>query len=101
MAGHELGQEHVGGEVLCTSGSGEQIVMSRMGNGHLCAEGVEIQVTTRLRHVKGPKGVLEQQLPAALAFEARGRCANGCAVLSDNREHRSLHGLTRSFTAIW
>jgi large subunit ribosomal protein L6 len=45
--------------------------------------------------VKGPKGQLEQQLPAAMMLEQEG------AILtvkrpSDQREHRALHGLTRS-----
>ncbi len=45
--------------------------------------------------VKGPKGQLEQQMPVAMMLEQEG------ATLlvkrpSDQRQHRALHGLTRS-----
>lgn len=45
--------------------------------------------------VKGPKGHLEQQLPAAMMLEQEN---NTLTVKrpSDHREHRALHGLTRS-----
>src|SRR3954466_11344969 len=83
-----------------TSGSGEQTAMSRIGKKPISVpKGVEIKVTEEnYVTVKGPKGVLEQQLPAAMAFE---READVLTVVrpSDNREHRSLHGLTRSLLA--
>jgi len=74
--------------------------MSRIGKRPISVpKGVEIQVTDEnYVTVKGPKGVLEQQLPAAMSFE---READTLTVVrpSDNREHRSLHGLTRSLLA--
>ena len=74
--------------------------MSRIGKRPISVpKGVEIQVTEEnYVTVKGPKGVLEQQLPAAMGFE---READVLTVVrpSDNREHRSLHGLTRSLLA--
>ena len=74
--------------------------MSRIGKRPISVpKGVEIQVSEEnYVTVKGPKGVLEQQLPAAMGFE---READVLTVVrpSDNREHRSLHGLTRSLLA--
>ena len=74
--------------------------MSRIGKRPISVpKGVEIKVTEEnYVTVKGPKGVLEQQLPAAMGFE---READVLTVVrpSDNREHRSLHGLTRSLLA--
>jgi len=74
--------------------------MSRIGKRPISVpKGVEIKVSEEnYVTVKGPKGVLEQQLPAAMAFE---READVLTVVrpSDNREHRSLHGLTRSLLA--
>src|SRR5438128_11266623 len=83
-----------------TSGSGEQIAMSRIGKRPISVpKGVEIKMTEEnYVTVKGPKGVLEQQLPAEMAFE---READVLTVVrpSDDRLHRSLHGLTRSLLA--
>jgi len=48
--------------------------------------------------VEGPKGTLERALPAQIAI----RVADGtivCERPSDGREHRSLHGLTRTLVA--
>src|SRR4030095_11862614 len=83
-----------------TSGSGEQIAMSRIGKRPISVpKGVEIKVTEQnYVTVKGPKGVLEQQLPQAMAIQQE----NGVMTVtrpSDERQHRSLHGLTRSLLA--
>ncbi len=45
--------------------------------------------------VKGPKGQLERQLPEAMKLEREGDNVNVTRP-SDQREHRALHGLTRS-----
>lgn len=45
--------------------------------------------------VKGPKGQLEQQLPKSMNIEIEGREIT-VARPSENKEHRSLHGLTRT-----
>lgn len=45
--------------------------------------------------VKGPKGQLEQQLPQSMGIEIDGE-EIVVSRPSDNKEHRSLHGLTRT-----
>ena len=45
--------------------------------------------------VKGPKGQLERQLPEAMILEREGEQIT-VKRPSDQREHRALHGLTRS-----
>lgn len=45
--------------------------------------------------VKGPKGQLEQQLPVAMMLEQEGEILT-VKRPSDQRQHRALHGLTRS-----
>jgi len=74
--------------------------MSRIGKKPISVpKGVEIKVTEEnYVTVKGPKGVLEQQLPPAMAIQQD----NGVLTVtrpSDERQHRSLHGLTRSLLA--
>src|SRR5262249_46083239 len=83
-----------------TSGSGEQTAMSRIGKKPISLpKGVEIKVTEEnYVTVKGTKGGLEQQLPPAMDIQQE----NGVVTVvrpSDEREHRSLHGLTRSLLA--
>jgi len=45
--------------------------------------------------VKGPKGTLEQQLPKSMNIDIQGTELNVTRP-SDQKEHRSLHGLTRT-----
>lgn len=45
--------------------------------------------------VKGPKGQLERQLPTAMILEREGEQLT-VKRPSDQREHRALHGLTRT-----
>lgn len=45
--------------------------------------------------VKGPKGQLEQQLPKAIKIVVEGAEIN-CSRDNDQKENRSLHGLTRT-----
>lgn len=45
--------------------------------------------------VKGPKGTLEQQLPKDMIIDVQATEIN-VSRPSDNKEHRSLHGLTRT-----
>ena len=70
--------------------------MSRIGNLpiHLPA-GVTITVENNVVKVKGPKGELTQEINPDIKIEV----ADGLVHVtrpSDNREHRSLHGLYRS-----
>ena len=71
--------------------------MSRIGRMPITVPaGVEVNVAEgNLVTVKGPKGTLTQQLHPAMAIEV-----NGAEILvkrpSDAKEHRSLHGLTRT-----
>ena len=65
--------------------------MSRIGKRPISVpKGVEIKMTEEnYVTVKGPKGVLEQQLPVAMAFERENDVVTVVRP-SDNREHRSL-----------
>ena len=71
--------------------------MSRIGRMPITVPaGVEVSVAAgNLVTVKGPKGTLTQQLHPAMIIEQ-----NGAEILvkrpSDAKEHRSLHGLTRT-----
>jgi len=70
--------------------------MSRVGRSPITIpSGVEVSVGGREISVKGPKGSLEGTLPPDITVRQDG------AVLlverpDDEREHRALHGLTRS-----
>jgi len=71
--------------------------MSRIGRMPITVPaGVEVNVAEgNVVTVKGPKGTLTQKLHPAMAIEV-----NGAEILvkrpSDAKEHRSLHGLTRT-----
>ena len=74
--------------------------MSRIGKKPISVpKGVELNISeTNLVTIKGPKGLLEQQLPADMVISLE----NGVATVtrpSDHKEHRSLHGLTRTLLA--
>lgn len=74
--------------------------MSRIGKKPITIpKGVDIKVAEgNYVTVKGPKGTLEQQLPPAINIQQE----NGVLSVSrpsDGREHRALHGLTRSLLA--
>ena len=71
--------------------------MSRIGRMPITVPaGVEVNIAEgNVVTVKGPKGTLTQKLHPAMAIEV-----NGAEILvkrpSDAKEHRSLHGLTRT-----
>ena len=71
--------------------------MSRIGRMPITVPaGVEVSVAAgNIVTVKGPKGTLTQQLHPAMVIEQ-----NGAEILvkrpTDSKEHRSLHGLTRT-----
>nr|WP_312579042.1 50S ribosomal protein L6 [Sedimentibacter sp.] len=56
---------------------------------------VEVNINNNYAVVKGPKGTLEQQLPKSMIIEIEG---NEITVSrpSEVKEHKSLHGLTRT-----
>jgi large subunit ribosomal protein L6 len=59
---------------------------------------VKVDIQGNLLKVEGPKGQLERALPAQINV----RVADGtilCERPTDGREHRSLHGLTRTLVA--
>jgi large subunit ribosomal protein L6 len=61
--------------------------------------GVDITIDGASVTVKGPKGTLNQQVPAPIAVE---RGEDGALVVTrpdDERQSRSLHGLTRTLLA--
>ena len=71
--------------------------MSRIGRMPITVPaGVEVSVAAgNLVTVKGPKGTLTQQLHPAMVIELDGAVIN-VKRPSDAKEHRSLHGLTRT-----
>jgi large subunit ribosomal protein L6 len=74
--------------------------MSRIGRMPIpLPKGVDIKVSdSNYVTVKGPKGSLEQQLPAEMGIaQEDGRMV--VSRPSDEKVHRSLHGLTRTLLA--
>lgn len=74
--------------------------MSRIGRAPIpVPPGVQVELGEHNRvTVRGPKGVLERQLPEDMILER----IDGTVVVrrpSDEREHRALHGLTRTLLA--
>lgn len=73
--------------------------MSRIGNQPIeVPAGVDVSLEGNVVSVNGPKGALTQTVPAAMKIITD----NGTVRVerpSDEREHRALHGLTRSLVA--
>src|SRR5436305_203794 len=73
--------------------------MSRIGRAPIpVPSGVDVRLADRVITVKGPKGTLERTLPPDITV----RQENGTILVErpdDEREHRALHGLTRSLVA--
>jgi large subunit ribosomal protein L6 len=73
--------------------------MSRIGKLPIpIPSGVNVEVQNNHVSVEGPKGKLERGLPAQIAIRLEGGTII-CQRPSDGREHRSLHGLTRTLVA--
>jgi large subunit ribosomal protein L6 len=70
--------------------------MSRIGKLPVTVpSGVEVQIDERLVTVKGPKGTLSHQVAAPIVVE-QGEGVLDVRRPDDERESRSLHGLTRT-----
>lgn len=73
--------------------------MSRIGKRPIdLPSGVEVTLDEGSITVKGPRGVLQRQIPVGITVSKE----NGQLVVtraSDERRHRSLHGLTRALIA--
>lgn len=73
--------------------------MSRIGRSPITIPaGVEVTVEGNLVRVKGPKGELSREINPAMSVEIE----NGALRVSrpsDEREHKALHGLTRTLIA--
>jgi large subunit ribosomal protein L6 len=73
--------------------------MSRIGRQPIpVPSGVELTVEPELVRVKGPKGELQERVSRDMQIEQ----ADGQILVkrpSDRRDHRALHGLTRSLVA--
>jgi large subunit ribosomal protein L6 len=70
--------------------------MSRIGKLPIpVPSGVTVKVEQNHVTVEGPRGQLERTLPSQIAIEL-GDGQVLCRRPSDGREHRSLHGLTRT-----
>ncbi|HEU5309171.1 MAG TPA: 50S ribosomal protein L6 [Acidimicrobiia bacterium] len=73
--------------------------MSRIGKQPITIpSGVEVTLEGKHVTVKGPKGTLEHDAPEDITITREGD-ALVVARPDDEREHRSLHGLTRSLVA--
>ena len=73
--------------------------MSRIGRLPIpVPSGVKVTVESNHVTVEGPRGTLERSIPAQIAVEQEGGQLH-CRRPSDGREHRSLHGLTRTLVA--
>lgn len=73
--------------------------MSRIGRAPIeIPSGVEVKINGNVIDVKGPKGQLTREFHPAMQVEL-----TGSTILvtrpSDEKEHRSLHGLTRTLIA--
>jgi large subunit ribosomal protein L6 len=73
--------------------------MSRIGKLPISVpSSVKVEVRGNHVSVEGPRGRLERTLPAQVAVKLDGG-AILCERPTDGREHRSLHGLTRTLVA--
>jgi large subunit ribosomal protein L6 len=73
--------------------------MSRIGKLPIpVPSGVTVKVEQNHVTVEGPRGRLERALPSQITIEQVGSEVL-CKRPSDGREHRSLHGLTRTLLA--
>jgi large subunit ribosomal protein L6 len=70
--------------------------MSRIGQLPIpLPSGVQISQNEGVLTVKGPKGTLSRSLPGAIAIKVEDNTIV-CERPSNSKEHRSLHGLTRT-----
>src|SRR6476660_8973183 len=73
--------------------------MSRIGKQPITVpSGVELTIEPDLVRVKGPKGELQERVSRDMKIE-QGDGAITVSRPSDRRDHRALHGLTRSLVA--
>jgi large subunit ribosomal protein L6 len=73
--------------------------MSRIGKLPIpVPSGVNVDVQNNHMTVDGPRGKLERGLPPQIAVKVEGGTIV-CQRPTDGREHRSLHGLTRTLVA--
>ena len=73
--------------------------MSRIGKLPIpVPAGVSVEVNANQVKVTGPKGTLERALPAQISVKVLESTVF-CERPSDGREHRSMHGLTRTLVA--
>jgi large subunit ribosomal protein L6 len=73
--------------------------MSRIGKLPIpLPSGVTVTVKNSYVTVEGPKGKLERAMPPAIGIKVQDDSIR-CERPSDSRQHRSLHGLTRSLVA--
>ena len=73
--------------------------MSRIGKAPIpLPSGVTVTVEPEIVAVTGPRGELSQRVDSAMSVEVSDGVIN-VSRPSDSRQHRSLHGLTRSLVA--
>ncbi|MDO5726623.1 MAG: 50S ribosomal protein L6 [Bowdeniella nasicola] len=74
--------------------------MSRIGKVPVpVPSGVDITIDGDMLEVKGPKGTLTQKIPAPITVEKNDDGALQVSRPNDERESRSMHGLTRTLVA--
>lgn len=73
--------------------------MSRVGKRPVAVPvGVEVKLDGHTMSVSGPRGTLERRLHTAMDVAVEGNVIT-VSRPTDNRQHRALHGLTRSLVA--
>jgi large subunit ribosomal protein L6 len=73
--------------------------VSRIGRAPIAVPaGVQVQIAAGEITVKGPKGQLSRVIPADIVVSQQGSVLQVTRP-DDEREHRSLHGLTRALVA--
>lgn len=74
--------------------------MSRIGKLPVpVPSGVDIKIEDGVIEVKGPKGTLTQKIPAPITIEKNEDGTLQVSRPNDERESRSMHGLTRTLVA--
>ncbi|MDR3564682.1 MAG: 50S ribosomal protein L6 [Negativicutes bacterium] len=74
--------------------------MSRIGRMPIAVPtGVTVKVDGNLVSVKGPKGELSRTIPQAMILDIADDGTISVKRPSDEKQHRSLHGLTRTLVA--
>src|SRR5699024_7066653 len=90
------GEQQEGGRGSPRLRLGSGRAMSRIGKAPITVpSGVDVKVDGQTITVRGPEGELTEDLPAPVTASVEGN-ASTVNRPDDHRDHRSLHGLSRS-----